>query len=57
MTKIHTATQEITRCSDCPDVIYSFEGKYKCYKRQRLIKDIRGEIPSWCTLPDKEEAK
>ena len=69
MTKIYTAVKAVSCCGNCPNMLdkaweqhpqWTFANKKdRCFGNQhRIIKDIRGDIPSWCPLPDKkEEAK
>lgn len=57
MTKLYTHTEEIEDCSQCPDVLDWFDtGKrdWRCGQREkgRILRDIWGEIPTWCPLPD-----
>ena len=56
MTKIETATTEIEHCGECPDCFVKATGKkgWRCGKGGRIVRDLWGEIPSWCLLPNKE---
>lgn len=60
MAKIEVLTFEYEECAECSNVIdvpTKVEGKWKwrCGKTNRIIKEIRGKIPEFCPLPDKEE--
>ncbi|KKM89165.1 hypothetical protein LCGC14_1251460 [marine sediment metagenome] len=57
MTKIYTATHEYKHCAVCSEARFTMAGKFKCRLRRRIIKDIEGDIPDFCPLPDKEEKK
>ncbi|KKM69341.1 hypothetical protein LCGC14_1451870 [marine sediment metagenome] len=63
MTKIHTTINVhlVNHCWECPSRLDWFDtGKGdRCDrgKRVRIIKDIWGDIPGWCPLPDKKEEK
>ena len=58
MTKVET--KEYEHCSKCPnwdwiDGIFSFYSCRKIEEGESIIKDIWGEIPKWCPLPDKKK--
>ena len=59
MTKLFTHTEEIEHCGACADILdwldTGLADKVWCgkTKRRRLIKNMWGEIPSWCPLPEK----
>lgn len=54
MVKLYTHTQEIEHCGECANIGGPIYMKWKCLIMRRVIKDIWGEIPSWCPLKEKE---
>ena len=54
MVKLFTHTQEIEYCAECAN-IEDTASYYRCIAglKFRKVKDIWGEIPSWCPLPEK----
>ena len=55
MKKKETWTEEYKHCGECLYVMTNYARKHRCTKTRRLIKDLWGEIPDWCTLETVEE--
>ena len=56
MSKVETVTMEYEHCGECPNGDW-IGNSYLCCKIEEgepIIKDLWGEIPKWCPLPDKE---
>ena len=58
MVKIFTHTQEIEHCWECTWIVFAVgreSSEWKCENaKDKIIKDLWGEIPSWCPLENKE---
>ena len=60
MKKKETITNIFEHCGECPHAgmpnvgFRTADYKYKCDKTRRIIKDLWGEIPSFCPLEDAE---
>ena len=55
MTKIYTSTEEIEHCGECANCCCYEGGRnplHACTEKGENIKDVWGEIPKWCELPD-----
>ena len=60
MTKIETIIVEYEHCGECIYVLDWFDtGKagHRCEKRKRIIKELWGDIPTWCPLTNKERSE
>ncbi len=55
MTKQETLVFNYEHCGECPHSSGRAGERCDKGKRLRIIKDLWGEIPDWCPLPDKEE--
>ncbi len=53
MIKIQTV--ELNHCGECCDCDTTKRGVFCCFITKKKIKEIWGEIPKWCPLPEKVE--